>query len=53
MRNFVRESKKRGRCNAFNQHFKSEISGEVFNIISKESNVNGNVCDILEKYLDF
>ena len=53
MRNFVRKSIKGGRCKAFNQHFKSEISDEVFNIFSKELNVNGNVCDILEKYFEF
>ena len=44
---------KGGRCNAFNQHYKSEISDKVFNIISKELNDNGNVCDILEKYFEF
>ena len=53
MRNFVRKSIKGGRCNAFNQRYKSEISDEVFNIISKELNVNGNICDILEKYFEF
>ena len=53
MRNFVRKAIKGGRCNAFNQHYKSEISGEVFNIISKELNVNGNICEILEKYFEF
>ena len=53
MRNFVRKSIKGGSCNAFNQHYKSEISDEVFNIISKELNVSGNVCDILEKYFEF
>ena len=53
MRNFVRKAIKGGRCNAFNQHYKSEISEEVFNIISKELNVNGNICDILEKYFEF
>ena len=53
MRNFVRKSIKGGRCNAFNQHYKSEISDEVFNNFSKELNVNGNVCDILEKYSEF
>ena len=36
MRNFVRNSKKGGRCNAFNQRYKSEISDEVYTIISKE-----------------
>ena len=49
MRIFVRKTIKGGRCNAFNQHYKSEISDEVFNIISKELNVNGNISDILEK----
>ena len=44
MRHFVRQSIKRGRCSALNQHYKSKISDEVFNIISKELNVNGNVC---------
>ena len=53
MRYFVRKAIKGGRCNAFNQHYKSELSDEVFNIISKELNVNGNICDILEKYFEF
>ena len=53
MRDFVRKAIKGGRCNAFNQHYKSEISNEVFDIISKELNVNGNICDILEKYFEF
>ena len=53
MRNFVREAIKGGRCNAFNQHYKSESSDEVFNIISKELNVNGNICENLEKYFNF
>ena len=53
MRNFVRKAIKGGRCNAFNQHYLSEILDEVFNIISKELNVNGNICDILEKYFEF
>ena len=53
MRNFVRKAIEGDRCNSFNQHYKSEISDEVINIISKEVNVNGNVCDILEKYFYF
>ena len=53
MRNFVRKSIWGGRCNAFNQQYKSEISDEVFNIISKELNFNGNKCEILEKYSKF
>ena len=53
MRNFVRKAIKGGRCNAFNQHYKSEISDEVFNNILKELNVNGNECEILEKFFEF
>ena len=55
MRNFVRKAIKGGRCNAFNQYYKSEISDEVFNIISKELNVNSdsNEYQILEKYFKF
>ena len=56
MRKFVRKAIKGGRCNAFNQYYESEISDEVFNIISKELNVDNdgsNVCDILEKYFEF
>ena len=50
MRIFVRKAIKGGRCNAFNQHLRSEISDEVPNFISKELNVYGNICEILEKY---
>ena len=50
MRNFVRKAIKGGRCNAFNQHLRSEISDVVLNFISKELNFNGNICEILEKY---
>ena len=53
MRNFVRKAIKSSRCNAFDQYYKSEISDEVFNIISKELNVGGNVCDILESNFEF
>ena len=43
---------KGGRCNAFVQRCKSEISDEVFNIVSKELKVNGYICDLLEKYFE-
>ena len=52
MRNFVRNSIKGGRCNSFIQHYKSEVSDEVLNTISKEFNINGNLCDLLEKYFE-
>ena len=35
MRNFSRKAIKGGRYNAFNHRYKSEISDEVFDIISK------------------
>ena len=51
MRHFVRQSIKGGRCSALNQDYKSAISDEVFNIISKEINLNGNdnVCEIIKE----
>ena len=53
MRDFVRQSIKGGRCSALNQYYKSNISDEVFNIISKEIDINGNVCEILERYFEY
>ena len=49
IRSIVGHRKKWGRCDAFNQHYKSEVSDEAFNIISKEINVNGNINEILEQ----
>ena len=46
MRDFVRKSIQGGRCNAFNWHYKYEFSDEVFDIISKKLNVNGNEREI-------
>ena len=53
LRNFLRNSIKCGRYNAFNQHHKSEFSHEVFNNNQKILNVNGNICDLLERFLCF
>ena len=53
MRNFVRQNIKGRRYNAFNQHYKSEISDEGFDNISKELDNNSNICEILEKYFNF
>ena len=52
---FVRQSIKGGRCLALNQYYASNISDEVFNIISKEldRNENANVCEILDKYFEY
>ena len=54
MRHFVRKSIKGGLCLALNQYYKSNISKEVFNIISKELNVNDNdnVCEIINKHFE-
>ena len=35
-----------------NQSYKSTFSDEVFKIISKELGVNGNICEILDKYFE-
>ena len=55
MRQFVRQTIKGGRCSALNQHYKSNISDELFNIISKELDIdyNANVCEILDKDFDY
>ena len=55
VRHFVRKSIKGGRCSPLNQYYKSNISKEVFNIISEELNVNDNdnVCEIIGKYFEY
>ena len=49
-RSFLRNSIQVGKCNAFNQHNEFVTSGEVFNIISQKSGIEGNVCDIVDKF---
>ena len=53
MQYFVRQSIKGGRCAALNQYYKSTISDEVFNNIPKELDLNGNICEILDKYFEY
>ena len=53
MTNFEGRTIKRGKCNAFNQHYKSTFSEKVFNIVSKELDVYVNICENLEKYFEF
>ena len=53
MRNFVSKAIKGDRCNTSNQHYLSETSDCVFINFSKELDVNGNTCDILEKFFEF
>ena len=53
MRHFVRQSIKGGRCSALYQYYKSNVSNEVFIFISKELDINGNVCEISENYFQY
>ena len=53
MPGFVRQSIKGGRCSALNQRLKSALSDQVFNFISKELDINGNICEFLDKYFEF
>ena len=46
MRHFVRQSIREGRCLTLNEDYKSITSDEVHNNVSKELDVNGNVCEI-------
>ena len=52
-RHFVRQSIKGHRCADLNQIYKTTFSHERFNFISDELDVNGNVCEILEKYFEY
>ena len=40
----VRKTIKTGRCTSLNQYYISINSDEVFSNLSKELNMNGNVC---------
>ena len=53
IKKFARDSSKSGRCNAFTQHCKSELSDEVFNIFSRNLNIIRNICKLLETYSEF
>ena len=53
MQYFVWQSTKSGRCAVLNQYYKSTISDEVFNIISKKVDVNGNICEISDKFFEY
>ena len=53
MRKFARSSIEDGRCNGFNQKYKSDFSDEVLINISEELNVKCNICDLLERYFEF
>ena len=53
MRHFARKSIKGGRCTTLNQYFKSTVSDEVFNIMSQEIGVIGNICEILDEHFEY
>ena len=48
LRDILLSKAKKGRCSAWNHYYESTISDEVFNIISKELNINGNICETLD-----
>ena len=53
MRCFLRQSIKGARCGSFNQNYKSSSFCNVFNNISKDLDVNGNICKTLDKNFEF
>ena len=53
MQFLVRQSIRRDRFGSFNQYYKSIISEEVFTTISKELHIDGNVCEIMDKYFEY
>ena len=53
MRGLVRHSIKGGRVCVFNQYYISKICYDILKIISEELNVKGNICDIIEAYLEY
>ena len=53
MRHFVRQSIKGGRVSCFNQYYKSKVSDEMFQNISKELDVKRNVYEIIESYMKY
>ena len=53
MRDFVRQAAYGGRVCAFNQYYKSNICGDILNIISKELNVEENTYEKIEAYMNY
>ena len=53
MRQFVRQSMKGGRVCAFNQHYESELCGDILKILSRELEFEGNVYDTIEAYMKY
>ena len=53
VRHFVRQAAYGGRFCDFNQYYKSKTSDDNLKIISKELNVEGNVYDKIEAYMNY
>ena len=53
MRWFVRQAAYGGRVCAFTQYYKSRICDNILNIISKESNVEGNTYEKIKAYMNY
>ena len=53
MRRFVRRNIQGSRCSALDPYYKSIILDEVFNIISKELDIIGNICEVLDECFEF
>ena len=49
MRYFVRQIIKGGRCATLNHYYESATSDNVFNITSQNLDVQGNICEIIDK----
>ena len=50
MRYLLQQSIKVGRCASLNQYYKSNISDELFDVLSKKINVIGNIYEELDNY---
>ena len=53
MRQFIRQSIKRGRVSVFSHYYKSENCSDVLSILLRELNVGGNVYDFIEVYMKY
>ena len=53
MRPFVRQCLKGIRCVSLNPRYKSSLSDKVFDIILEKLNVNGKVCENIDKFFEY
>ena len=53
MRWFVRQSIKGGRVCAFDKYYKPKICDDNLKIKPEELNVNGNIYDVIETFLNY